>query len=193
GFSKGMVILPFKGVYLKYTGDQLVMKTHIYPVPNLANPFLGVHYTVTVDGVVKIGPTAIPAFWRENYQGWSRFRVREFFQVLYWEILLFLKNSFGFRDLALTEFKKYRKSVLRKLARKMVRDMDEDYFSEWSRPGIRAQLLETSTLKLIQDFVVQGDDHSIHLLNAVSPAFTCSFPIARYVVDRIPSPAGGHA
>ena len=64
GFSKDYVIIPFKGIYLRYCGPDAPLKVNVYPVPDLRNPFLGVHYTVTVDGHVKLGPTAIPAFWR---------------------------------------------------------------------------------------------------------------------------------
>ncbi len=63
GFSADYRILPFKGVYL-YADEGEVIRTNIYPVPNLANPFLGVHFTVTTAGRTKIGPTAIPALWR---------------------------------------------------------------------------------------------------------------------------------
>ena len=75
GFSKNYIIIPFKGIYLKYTGEKKLLSTNVYPVPNLNIPFLGVHYTVTVDDVVKIKPTAIPAFWRENYSGMAHFSV----------------------------------------------------------------------------------------------------------------------
>jgi len=78
GFSKDYVIIPFKGIYLKDKKNESKLKTNIYPVPNLNNPFLGVHYTLTVDGESKIGPTAIPAFWRENYKGFANFNLKEF-------------------------------------------------------------------------------------------------------------------
>ena len=73
GFSKNYYILPFKGLYLYANNVDQSLRTHIYPVPDLNYPFLGVHFTVGVDGAVKIGPTAIPAFWREQYEGLSRF------------------------------------------------------------------------------------------------------------------------
>ena len=65
GAGDGYTMIPFKGIYLRYRDDGL-LRRHVYPVPNLRNPFLGVHFTKTVDGHVKIGPTAIPAFWRET-------------------------------------------------------------------------------------------------------------------------------
>ena len=184
GYSKNYTIIPFKGIYLKYTKNDKPITTNIYPVPNLKNPFLGVHYTVTVDNTIKIGPTAIPAFWRENYKGMKNFKVDEFLEIIKYELKLFVKNSFGFRDLAIEEMKKYYKPYFVSLATKMEKQIDTDGFNEWSKPGIRAQLLDTNTLELLQDFVIEGDKNSIHILNAVSPAFTSSFPFARWVVEN---------
>jgi len=184
GFSQHYTIIPFKGIYLKYTKKDKPIKTNIYPVPNLKNPFLGVHYTITVDGTIKIGPTSIPAFWRENYKGMDNFKAGELGNVLSWEARLFLSNAFGFRGLAFDEMKKYNKSYFVNLATSMVHQIDKSGFTEWSKPGIRAQLLNTKSLELVMDFVVEGDQNTIHVLNAVSPAFTCSFPFAKWVVDN---------
>ena len=184
GFSEDYSILPFKGIYLKYSGKDKPVKTNIYPVPNLNNPFLGVHYTVTVDNHIKIGPTAIPAFWRENYSGFDRFSLPELFDILAKETQLFIANKFNFRSLAVEEMKKYWKPYYSRLSEELVHAIDISKFNEWSRPGIRAQLLNIKTKELVQDFVVEADSDSVHVLNAVSPAFTCSFPFAEYVVNK---------
>ncbi len=184
GFSKDFVIIPFKGIYLKDKDNSPKLKTNIYPVPNLDNPFLGVHYTLTVDNESKIGPTAIPAFWRENYKGMSNFSLSEFCQILFYETKLFLTNAFGFRQLAFSEVKKYNLRYLKNLALKLTLNMNHEGYNSWSTPGIRAQLLNTNTLELVQDFVVQSDENSVHILNAVSPAFTSSIPFAKWVVDE---------
>lgn len=184
GYSKKYTIIPFKGIYLKYTGTKNPVKTNIYPVPNLKNPFLGVHYTVTVDGHVKIGPTSMPAFWRENYKGMYGFSFSEMTGILGKEAKLFFRNSFGFRSLAIDEIKKYNRRYFTGLAASMVRHLDAKGFTEWGRPGIRAQLLDVTTDELVMDFIIEGDSNSVHVLNAVSPAFTCSFPFAAYVVDK---------
>jgi len=184
GFSKDFVIIPFKGIYLKDKNNISNLKTNVYPVPNLKNPFLGVHYTLTVDNESKIGPTAIPAFWRENYKGLDNFSLSEFAQILFYEAKLFLTNAFGFRQLAFGEVRKYNLSYLKGLATKLTQNMDHMGYDSWSTPGIRAQLLNTKTLELVQDFVVQSDENSIHVLNAVSPAFTSSIPFAKWVVDE---------
>lgn len=186
GFGKDYTIIPFRGNYIKYEKDKNAISMNIYPVPNLNNPFLGVHFTKNVEGCIKIGPTATPTFWRENYKGWKGFKLSEFFEILYYETKLFLLNKFNFRNLAFEEIRKYNKTRFIKGALGMVKNVDSNGFArEYMRPGIRAQLLNKNTLELVQDFVIEGDESSIHILNAVSPAFTCSLPFSRYVVDQI--------
>ncbi len=184
GFGKDYTIIPFKGLYLKYAKNKTDVRMNIYPVPNLKNPFLGVHFTKTVTGEIKIGPTAIPAFWRENYGGISHLRWDEFSEIAGQEMRLLWSNAFGFRDLALEEMRKYHKRYFIGLAQRMVRSIDPGGFRDYSKPGIRAQLLDTRTRQLVQDFLVEGDANSTHILNAVSPAFTCAFPFAAYVVEN---------
>lgn len=184
GFGKNYTIIPFKGLYLKYTKNKSDICTNIYPVPNLKNPFLGVHFTKTVDGGIKIGPTAIPAFWRENYTLFSRFSLEECLNIMFNEARLLITNSFQFRSLALEELRKYSRDYFIKLAAKLVHQIDPAGFGEFTKPGIRAQLLDRRTLNLVQDFIVEGDKKSVHILNAVSPGFTCSFPFADYIVEN---------
>lgn len=184
GFAEHYRILPFKGVYL-YGDGALRLRRHVYPVPALANPFLGVHFTVTVDGRTKIGPTAIPAFWREHYGGLSRFRLGEFLEVVWREAGLFLRNDFGFRTLARDEVRKYGRRHLVRLAAELVPGARVRDFRRWGRPGIRAQLLDTRTRRMVMDFCHEGDDRSFHVLNAVSPGFTCALPFAEYLCDEI--------
>lgn len=126
----------------------------------------------------------MPALWRENYKGLDHFSIKELTQILGWESRLFLKNAFGFRDLAKEEIRKYKKSYFVNLASRMVHQINTKKFNAWSKPGIRAQLLNKKTLELVQDFVVEGDKQSVHVLNAVSPAFTSSFSFARWIVEN---------
>ncbi len=183
GLAKNYTMLPFKGIYLKYMENKSDIKINIYPVPNLLNPFLGVHYTITVDGSIKIGPTAIPAFWRENYNGVNNFNLGEMIEILFYMSKLFILNSFNFRKLAFSEIKNYSQKKFIAKAQKMVYNIGNDFKPMPS--GIRAQLLDTTKNELIQDFVVEHTEKSTHILNAVSPAFTCSFAFAEYVVDEI--------
>ncbi|MBP9837443.1 MAG: L-2-hydroxyglutarate oxidase [Proteobacteria bacterium] len=184
GFGMKYTIIPFKGLYLKYTKNTTDLQTNIYPVPNLKHTFLGVHYTKTVHDQIKIGPTAIPAFWRENYDFKHNFKLDEFLNILFYEAKLFYNNSFGFRDLAFEEIKKYSKSYLVKLAEKLSRNLDPKGFTEFGVPGIRSQLVNKETLQLVMDFIIEGDQNSTHVLNAISPGFTCSFPVAEYLVNN---------
>ncbi len=185
GFSRAYRILPFKGVYLY--GDDGVehLRTNVYPVPDLANPFLGVHFTVTVDRHVKIGPSAMPALWREQYRGLDKFRAGECVDIVRREAGLFLRNDFGFRGLALRELKKYSRRHLVALASELVSDVRPERYRQWGQPGIRAQLVNIRERKLEMDFRFEGDERSFHVLNAVSPAFTCALPFSRYAVDEI--------
>lgn len=185
GFSKDYRILPFKGLYLYSNEPAGSLKTHIYPVPDLANPFLGVHLTVTTDGKVKLGPTAIPAFWREQYDGWSNFRFNELTEILLRQAGLFLSSNFDFKALAIRELQKYSRPKMVSLASSLAKGVDIKNYRQWGEPGIRAQLLNIREKKLEMDFVLEGDDKSMHILNAVSPGFTCALPFAEYVCDQI--------
>ena len=185
GFSDRYRILPFKGLYLYSDEPVGAIRTNIYPVPDLRNPFLGVHFTVTVDGHAKIGPTAVPAFWREHYERAKNFRLSEFMEIVARELGLLANSQFDFMKLALDEMKKYSRSRMVDLAAALVRDIDKAKYKRWGRPGIRAQLIDIRDRKLEMDFVVEGDSKSLHVLNAVSPAFTCSLPFARHVCDTV--------
>jgi L-2-hydroxyglutarate oxidase LhgO len=154
-------------------------------VPNLINPFLGVHFTVTTDNKTKIGPTAIPAFWREQYRGWSNFNIPELTEITLRQAGLFLSSNFDFKALAFRELKKYSKPLLVSLAQKLVTGTDMKNFGHWGQPGIRAQLLNIRKRELEMDFILEGDEQSMHILNAVSPGLTCALPFAEYVCDQI--------
>ena len=185
GFSRDYRILPFKGVYLYADEASPPLNTHVYPVPDLGYPFLGTHFTVTVDGETMIGPTAMPAFWREQYGWLGRLRAGEVADILGREGAFFLRNDFGFRALAWKELRKYSRRHLVQLAAELVRDVAPEHYRRWGKAGIRAQLVDIRQRKLEMDFKLEGDDRSFHVLNAVSPAFTCAFSFAKYVVDRI--------
>lgn len=190
GFSEGYRILPFKGLYLRADDSAGPFRTNVYPVPDPEKPFLGVHLTLTARGRAKLGPTAVPAFWREHYDGLDGFSAVEAAEILWREAGLFLRNAFGFRDLALEEIRKYHRPTLVRQAGALLEGLRPEHFPTWGAPGIRAQLLDLKAGRLEMDFVWQGDDRSFHVLNAVSPGFTCALPFARYLVDRIDELAG---
>ncbi len=177
-------LMPFKGLYL-YSQSQLHYQTNIYPVPNPDFPFLGVHVTVTAEGKNKIGPTAMPCFWREQYHGLSQFSWSELFNISTWLAKSYLFNINGFRRLANREFKYIFKHQLVKDASRLVKKKLASNDFHYTKPGIRAQLFDKSKQALVDDFVFKKESNSLHVLNAVSPAFTCSFSVAKHLVGEI--------
>ncbi len=71
------------------------------------------------------------------------------------------------------------------LASSLMDGVSPENYQAWGKPGIRAQLVDIRKKKLEMDFVLEGDDRSMHILNAISPAFTCSIPFSEYVCDHI--------
>jgi L-2-hydroxyglutarate oxidase LhgO len=190
GFSRRYRILPFKGLYLYVDLPPGAVRTNIYPVPDLRNPFLGVHLTVTVDGHVKIGPTAMPALWRENYGGLENFDARELAEVAFSEAMLLLHAGFDFKRLAMSEAAKRLRPVLVRQASALLKGLRLSDCKRWGRPGIRAQLYDVQEKTLVMDFLLEGDARSLHVLNAVSPAFTASLPFADFIIGEAERLAG---
>ena len=185
GFSQDYRIIPFKGLYLIGNEPKGAIHTNIYPVPDLRNPFLGVHFTISVSGKVKVGPTAIPAFWREHYSGFDNFKLQEFIEIVGEEIGFFIRNDFEFRSLAFNEMIKYLRTYMVRLASELATDIKLANYRTRGPAGIRAQLYNIKTRKLEMDFNFEGDQQSFHVLNAVSPAFTCSLPFTSFLFDKI--------
>jgi L-2-hydroxyglutarate oxidase LhgO len=185
GFSERYRILPFKGLYLYSSEPPGAFRTNIYPVPDLKNPFLGVHFTLTGDGRIKIGPTAIPCLWREQYGGLANFRLPELWEVLGSGLQLAFRAGFDFRGLAREELRKYHRPYMVAQAAKLADGIRVEQYARWGRPGIRAQLMDVKQRTLVQDFCIEGDDRSLHILNAVSPGWTCAIPFSQFVCDQV--------
>jgi L-2-hydroxyglutarate oxidase len=180
-------MLPFKGLYWYGNWEPGRLQRHVYPVPDPRNPFLGVHLTVTVDGRAKIGPTAIPALWREDYGGVDGLKAGELWDVARSYPRFLTSKHHDVPALIRGELPKYSRSFLVNQAASLVPSVSPQDFTERGKPGVRAQLLHVPSGKLEMDFVVEGDQHSTHMLNAVSPAWTSSLAVADYVVERITS------
>jgi L-2-hydroxyglutarate oxidase LhgO len=185
GFGESYRMLPFKGVYLYSDDPAERMRTNVYPVPDLRMPFLGVHVTTTPTGRTKIGPNAIPAFWREQYNGWGNFRLNEFVELALRQAVMLLAGGWSYQRLAAQEIRKRSRAHLLLLASRLVRGVEPARYTGWDATGIRAQLVDMRRLSLVMDFVLEGDDHSLHILNAVSPGFTCSISFAKEVCRQI--------
>jgi (S)-2-hydroxyglutarate dehydrogenase len=173
-------LIPFKGIYRKLRkGASLRVNGNIYPVPDIRNPFLGVHFTRSVHGDVYLGPTAIPALGRENYGIFSGAGM-EGASILLTEARLFFTNP-KFRQVAITEPRKYVPAFFNRDAARMVKSFDPAEFEGSEKVGIRPQLIDRRTGELVMDFVVQARDGSVHVLNPISPAFTSSMDLARSI------------
>ncbi len=176
-------MLPFMGVYRATEEKNLPLQRLVYPVPHPINPFLGVHFTLTLDGKVKIGPTAIPIAGREQYtpfSGWSR---SDMAQSIKGMASLIRGDAHDFGRIIKSEWPKIIQKQLVKESLELVPSAAS--VQSWHRkpPGIRAQLVHLPTGKLEQDFVVVKKLNSIHVLNAVSPGWTSALPFGRYIRD----------
>ncbi len=183
GVGEEYRMLPFKGLYWYASWPSGRLKRHVYPVPDPRNPFLGVHLTVTVDGRAKVGPTAIPSLWREDYGGVGGFDALEAMDVarLYPR---FLRSPYhDVPGLVRTEMPKYSRRYLVTRASALVPSIRPADFREKGRIGVRAQLLHVPTGRLEMDFVVRPGERSTHVLNAVSPAWTSSLAMAQWICD----------
>lgn len=187
GFSERYRVLPFKGLYLYSDEPPGSFRMHVYPVPDIRNPFLGVHVTVTADGRSKIGPTALPAFWRENYGGLSGFSASELADIALRQASLLAGAGFDFRSLAVDELRKSSRAEIVRRAAAIASGLRPPDAWRWGKPGIRAQLVDVARKALVMDFLLEGDARSLHVLNAVSPGFTCAFPFAAHVADAVES------
>lgn len=177
-------MLPFMGVYRFTTKEQLGLKRLVYPVPDPVNPFLGVHFTLTVEGLVKIGPTAIPIVGREQYsvlEGWS---LVDLAQAAKGVMALVKGEKHNLGSILKSEWPKIMLSKLVQESAQLV--PTAIYVNNWKKkpPGIRAQLVHLPSGKLEQDFVVQRQFNSLHVLNAVSPGWTSAIPFGKWLVEK---------
>lgn len=173
-------VVGFRGDYYELTDQaKYKVKNLIYPVPNPAFPFLGVHFTRMVDGEIECGPNAVFTFKREGY-GKTDFSLKDTWDALTyggtWK--LFMGNmKFGIDE--------YRRAFSKKLFLKTLQRLIPSLTMDDIRPGragVRAMLLnEQGDTK--DDFRIEYRDRSIHVLNAPSPAATASLAIGGQIRD----------
>jgi L-2-hydroxyglutarate oxidase len=185
GLAKDHVLVPFKGIYwkLRKGGDHWV-KESIYPVPDLNFPFLGIHLTRGVGGDVYAGPTAIPALGRENYGILQGIAPAESLVILGRLAGMYVQKEPTFRRLVNREVSHYVKSTFLKAVQRLVPCLPEEDLILSDKVGIRPQLVRRSG-GLEMDFHLDRTHRSLHVLNAISPAFTCSLALAETLVDRL--------
>jgi L-2-hydroxyglutarate oxidase LhgO len=183
GAGAGYRLLPFKGLYRKLRPEKAhLVRGNIYPVPDIRNPFLGVHFTKSVTGDVYLGPTAIPALGRANYGLFAGLDA-EVFAILARDLQLFFTDP-RFRAVALSEPRKYAFRHFFEDARKLVKELEPTDVVNCPKAGIRPQLIDIRKGGLVMDFVVERTGNSLHVLNAISPAFTASMAFAKMLADE---------
>lgn len=183
GLSERYRLLPFRGCYRKLRADRRDrVRGNIYPVPPPDNPFLGVHLSRSCDGEVYAGPTATPVFEREQYRGLNPLSF-EGMVTLGEHARLFLRNR-GVRANACDEIEKRGQRGFFRRIDPLLSGLRPTDLLPSTRCGIRPQLVDRETGELVMDFLIESDRNGIHILNAVSPAFTASFAFAREVVRR---------
>jgi L-2-hydroxyglutarate oxidase LhgO len=184
GMAKEYAMVPFMGIYRSVEAKKLPLRRLVYPVPHPINPFLGVHFTLTLDGKVKIGPTAIPILGREQYSwaaGWS---LPDIGQALIAATALVRGKAHSLGEILKSELPKLRESSLVLESATLVPSAGQ--IKAWTKrpPGIRSQLVNIKSGKLEQDFIVQNFHNSTHILNAVSPGWTSAIPFGRWVANE---------
>ena len=176
-------ILPFLGTYSMIKKDSnFLVRGNVYPVPDERTPFLGVHFTRSHSGNVYIGPTAIPAIGRESYNYVSNISF-ESLTILYRDFVMFLYDS-AFRDNALSEIRKYFSSFCLMKLKKMIPKLEKNQVIHSTKAGIRPQLVDWDKKELVMDFLLIKKGNTLHILNAISPAFSSSMAFAKFVTDE---------
>jgi (S)-2-hydroxyglutarate dehydrogenase len=177
-------IIPFRGEYYELTPNKrCLVKTLVYPVPNPAFPFLGVHFTRMIDGAVHAGPNAVLAFKREGYNK-TDFDLRDFLETITFR---------GFRKLAYRNLREGMKEIYRSLVKKafvrslqqLIPEVQADDLVPCAA-GVRAQAL-TPQGTLVDDFFILRDRNALHICNAPSPAATASLEIGAEICRQIPA------
>jgi L-2-hydroxyglutarate oxidase len=173
-------VVGFRGDYYELTEKaKHKVKNLIYPVPNPAFPFLGVHFTRMVNGDVECGPNAVFTFKREGYKK-TDFNLKDTLDALSykgtWKLLF---NNFGF---AVDEYRRaFSKKLFLQTLQRMIPDLEMDDIKPGGA-GVRAMLLNEQG-DTRDDFRIEYKDKSIHVLNAPSPAATSCLAIGDAICE----------
>lgn len=187
GLRAGFRIIPYRGEYYRLAGPSSgIVKHLVYPVPDPALPFLGVHLTPTVDGYIMVGPNAVQAWKREGYERLS-FSLRDTADMLtfggFWKVTARHLGQ-GLREIRDSFWKRGYLAQVRKHC-PAIRLQDLEPYPA----GVRAQAVRMDG-SLVHDFLIEETGRSLHVCNAPSPAATSAIPIGREVCDRLASKSG---
>ena len=182
GDDPSPAIVPFRGEYLDLVPNRRhLVRGLVYPVPDPSYPFLGVHLTRRVSGVVDIGPNAVLAFAREGYRR-RDVDLAELRAALAWP---------GFRRLARQHWRMGLEEMAGSASRRLFVDRARRYLPELGvadvvpgQSGVRAQAVDRDG-SLVDDFRIHQRGPVTAVRNAPSPAATSSLAIAEHVVAHL--------
>lgn len=182
GVQLGAKIIPFRGEYfLLKDHKKYLVNNLIYPVPNPAFPFLGVHFTRRITGDIDAGPNAVLAFEREGYHK-SDIDIGEFFESIFYSG--FIKVAAKYWRVGIYEmYRSYSKKAFVKALKKLIPEIEEDDLIVGGS-GVRAQLCDRKG-RLVQDFMIKYTAQAVHVINAPSPAATSSLQIGKTIADKV--------
>ncbi|MGB6022225.1 MAG: L-2-hydroxyglutarate oxidase [Ornithinimicrobium sp.] len=176
-------IVPFRGAYLRLHRDgRPLVRGMVYPVPDPALPFLGVHITPTIDGDVLLGPTALPVASRTAYQ-LATLDLRDALETVTWPGSWRAARKLWRTGLDEARMAASRRAVVRACA-DYVPSLSLGDVAGAGPAGVRAQAM-TRDGSLVDDFVIERDGPVAHVRNAPSPAATSAFALAAEVVRRL--------
>lgn len=180
GVEPGVRIVPFRGEYFVLRPEaRSLCRNLIYPVPDPAFPFLGVHFTRRVDGSVECGPNAVFSFAREGYRR-TDLDVRDLGESLAWPGVWRLFGRHWRTGLG-EMWRSWSKPAFVRALQRLIPDIEEHHLEE-APAGVRAMALDPGGA-LVDDFVLRREGRVVHVLNAPSPAATSAFAIGDSVVE----------
>jgi len=185
GIDPGVRILPFRGEYREIAGERAdLVRGLVYPVPDPDLPFLGIHLTRGLDGVVHVGPNAVPALAREGYS-WRVVSARDLAETLGYRGSWLLARKYG-----RVGAHEVTRSLIGRSLLKAAREMLPDLTMRDLRPsmsGVRAQAVARDG-RLVDDFLFRRAGAVLHVLNAPSPAATACLPIGAHIARELLAP-----
>ena len=182
GVETGTKIVPFRGEYYELRPERrYLVKNLIYPVPNPNFPFLGVHFTRSIEGMVEAGPNAVLGLAREGYKK-TDFDLGDFVEELTYPALWRLARKNWRVGVGEIQRSFSKRAFVRGLKRLVPEIEEEDVLP--IAAGVRAQAIRKDGA-LVDDFLIAEGRNSVHVLNAPSPAATASIPIGEEIARRI--------
>ena len=175
-------IIPFRGEYFTIAEEKShLVNNMIYPISDPDLPFLGIHLTKTVDNKIEAGPNAVLAFAKEGYD-WSKVNISEFSKTIFYSGMWKLGKKYFSTGIS-EMYRSLNKDVfLREILKYIPNISKKDLTPRIA--GVRAQAVGNDGA-LIDDFVFERKEQSLHVLNAPSPAATASLAIGEHIVKEI--------